>query len=244
MKSAIAAAGRLIDPFVPSDGPPPQRLWPFLRWSLRGTMPVLWVSGALSAVVGTLEVVSALLLGRIIDTALSAGPEGFFAGHAGLLLFSLAFFVLLRPLTFGISAAANGIVVQPNVNPLVLQRLHRWTMGHAVTFFDNDFAGRIAQKQMQTARAITDVVSEVINTGFYSLASILGAAFMLTAIDVRIAGALALWLVAYIWLIAWFMPRIQTMSTERANARSNGLRTGRRHHHQHQDGQAFRPRRL
>ena len=44
------------------------------------------------------------------------------------------------------SSLANAVVIQPNTNPLVLSRLHRWSMGQSVTFFDNDFAGRIAQK--------------------------------------------------------------------------------------------------
>jgi ABC-type multidrug transport system fused ATPase/permease subunit len=69
--------------------------------------------------------------------------------------------------------------------PLVLSRLHRWTLGQAVTFFDNDFAGRIAQKQMQAARAVTDVATEVINTVAFALASVIGSVLFLLAIDWR-----------------------------------------------------------
>ncbi|MEM6739177.1 MAG: ABC transporter ATP-binding protein [Pseudomonadota bacterium] len=210
----------LIDAFAPSEGPPPDSLYAFFLWSLRGAFPVMWVAGLLSALVGTLEVISAFVLGRIIDTALASGPEAFFSEHLGLIVFAGLFFVLIRPLTFGLSAAANGVAVQPNVNPLVLSRLHRWTMGQAVTFFDNDFAGRIAQKQMQTSRAVTDVVSEIINVVFFALASLIGAAIMLTAIDARIAAALTLWLFIYLALIRFFMPRIRVMSKARASARA------------------------
>ena len=210
----------LIDAFAPADGPPPDRLVPFFLWSLRGAFPVLWVAGFLSALVGVLEVVSAFVLGRIIDTALASGPENFFTDHLGLILFAAAFFMIVRPATFGLSAAANGVAVQPNVNPLVLSRLHRWTLGQAVTFFDNDFAGRIAQKQMQTSRAVTDVVSEVINVVFFALASLVGAAVMLTAIDLRVAGALVVWLVAYFALIRYFLPRVRVASKGRAAARA------------------------
>jgi len=181
---------------------------------------VLWVAGALSAIVGALEVVSAFVLGRIIDSAVAAGPDRFFAEHLALVAFAVAFFVLIRPVAFGLSAASNAIAVQPNVNPLVLSRLHRWTMGQAVTFFDNDFAGRIAQKQMQTSRAVTDVVSEVINVVFFALASLIGAAVMLVSIDARVGAALTLWLIAYLALIRWFMPRIRVLSKARAGARA------------------------
>jgi len=112
------------------------------------------------------------------------------------------------------------VVVTPNVMPLVLSRLNRWTMGQSVTFFDNDFAGRIAQKQMQTARALTNAATEVIDVLTYALASLLAAAAFLVFIDGRIAAMLALWLVGYAWLIRLFLPEIRRRSKARAGARA------------------------
>ena len=74
-----------------------------------------------------------------------------------------------------------------------------------MTFFDNDFAGRIAQKQMQAARAVTDVATEMINTVAFALASIIGSVIYLIAIDAWIALALAVWLAAYVGLIIFFL---------------------------------------
>jgi len=210
----------LIDPFQPAGGPPPRTLGAFLRWCLAGAFPVLGGAAAVSALAGTLEVATALMLGLVIDTALAAGPGGVFSDHTWLLLGVMAFFLLVRPLAFAASAAANSILVAPNVNPLVLSRLHRWTLGQAVSFFDDDFAGRIAQKQMQTARAVTDVTVEVINVVAFALASLIGSALMLTAIDGRVALALALWLCLYFALIRWFLPRIRARSKSRAAARA------------------------
>ena len=121
---------------------------------------------------------------------------------------------------FGLSAGANAIIVQPNVNPLVLSRLHRWSLGQNVTFFDDDFAGRIAQKQMQTSRAVTDVASEMINVVAFALASLVGSVLLLTAINGWVAVGLAFWLCLYFALISWFLPRIRTRSAARAGARS------------------------
>ncbi len=212
--------GNLIDAFRPADGPPPQVLWPFIRWSLKGSWPMLWVSGIISAIAGASEVVSALILGWVIDAAINSGPSAFFSDNMALLLVFVVFYIVLRPLAFGVSAASNGIIVGPNVLPLVLSRLHRWTLGQAITFFDNDFAGRIAQKQMQAARAVTDVATEVINTVFFALASVIGSVVFLVAIDYRVALALAAWLVAYVALIGYFMPRIRVNSAARASARA------------------------
>jgi len=137
-----------------------------------------------------------------------------------LLIGVAAFFMVVRPILFGLSAASNAIIVGPNVNPLVLTRLHRWTLGQAVTFFDDDFAGRIAQKQMQTSRAITDVATEVINVVFFALASLIGSALLLTTINIWVALALTIWVFVYLYMIKWFMPRIRVRSMARAASRA------------------------
>ena len=212
--------GDLIDPFLPAEGPPPHTLAAFFIWALGGSFRVLSVAALASSLAGTLEVVTALLLGAVIDAALATEPGTFLATNTALVVTFVGFFLLLRPVIFGLSAAANSIVVGPNVNPMVLSRLHRWTLGQAVTFFDNDFAGRIAQKQMQTARALTDVAVELINVVAFALASLVGSALLLTTIDWRIALALAVWLAVYLNMIRWFMPRIRVRSGARAAARA------------------------
>lgn len=210
----------LIDGFAPADGPPPQTLWAFFRWALSGSWGILLIAGLISAAAGTAEVVTALLLGLVIDSALSSGQSAFFSDNVLLIAGVCAFFLILRPILFGLSAYSNSVVVQPNVTPLVLTRLNRWTLGQAVTFFDNDFAGRIAQKQMQTARAVTDVANEVINVVFFALASLIGSALLLTTINNWMALGLAIWVVLYLYMIRWFMPRIRRRSKARAGART------------------------
>jgi ATP-binding cassette subfamily B protein len=216
----LRALGTVIDAFRPADGPPPQTLGAFIRWSLSGAWPPLMLAAVIGALAGTMEVISALLLGWTIDAALASGPERVLADHAPLLIGSVAFFLILRPLAFGIFSASNSVLVGPNVLPLVLSRLHRWTMGQDVTFFDNDFAGRIAQKQMQAARAMTDVASETINTVCFSLASVIGSALFLLTVDWAIAVGLLLWLVIYLATIRFFLPRVKKNSSARAAARA------------------------
>ena len=65
------------------------------------------------------------------------------------------------------------------------------------SIFENDFAGRIAQKEMQTARAVTDVVIEILQTVLFALASVIGAALMLTSVNITLTFALLFWLVCY-----------------------------------------------
>jgi ATP-binding cassette subfamily B protein len=210
-----------INPFHPADGPPPQTLGAFMRWCLSGAWPVLWLAALLSAAAGAMEAGTAWILGKVIDATVSAGPERFFEGSSlVLVLGAVAFFLVARPVLFGLSSASNAIMVQPNVNPLVLSRLHRWTLGQNVNFFDEDFAGRIAQKQMQAARAVTDVAAEVINVVAFALASLVGSVALLLAIDWRVALGFSVWLVMYLALINWFLPRVRKRAAGRAGARA------------------------
>ncbi|NPD15408.1 ABC transporter ATP-binding protein [Xinfangfangia sp. D13-10-4-6] len=218
--SIFAWLGGRIDAFRPAWGPPPQQLGAFMRWCLRGAWPWLIVAGVISSLAGATEVVSAVILGWVVDAAVNAGPEAFFQAHMGLLLVFLVFYLVLRPMAFGLSAASNSVVIGPNVMPLVLSRLHRWTLGQPVTFFDNDFAGRIATKQMQAARAVTDTATEIINTVCFALASVIGSAVFLLAIDPMVAFALLGWLVLYVLMIRFFMPRVRKNSAARAATRA------------------------
>ncbi|MEM7710336.1 MAG: ABC transporter ATP-binding protein [Pseudomonadota bacterium] len=208
-----------FDPFARADGPPPDTLWPFFKWCLSGAWPAITVASIASALAGVTEVVTAFLLGSIIDSAV-AGPDDYFATNALLLAAFVGFYLILRPLIFGSSAATNGLSVTPSVWPLVQSRLHRWTLGQAVTFFDNDFAGRIATKQQQTARAVTEVTSEAINVVAFTLSTIIGSSVLLIAVDWRIALALAAWMGGYVIMFRWFMPRIRVRSKTRAAARA------------------------
>jgi len=216
----LARLGRLIDPFAQIDTPPPQTLWRFIAWCLRGAFPFLALGALVSALAGTLEVLMAILLGDLVDLALAAGPEELFATYAPHLIGMLLLVVLVRPLVLGLSSAMQSVVIGPNVNTLTLTRLHRWTLGQAITFFDNDFAGRIAQKEMQTSRAVMDVTMEGLNTIVFALASLVAAVALLTTIDWRVAGLLLLWLGLYLRFLTWWLPRIRRRAAGRAGARA------------------------
>ena len=211
----------LIDPFRPAKGAPPQTLGAFMRWCLSGAWPALIIAAVASALAGGLEAATAWILGRVIDGAVNSGPEAFFTSeNIALIIGAVVFFMVLRPLLMGLSAATNQYIVGPNVNPMVSQRLHRWTLGQSVSFFDDDFAGRIAQKQMQTARAVTDVVVEMINVVAFALASLVGAIILLGSINLWITAGFLVWLMGYFAMIRWFLPRIRKRAAARAAARA------------------------
>ena len=211
---------RQIDAFRPADGPPPQTLLRFIGWALKGSGRGLSIATLASVATGAADVFSATLLGAVIDSVTASTPETVWGQSWPVITGFVLFFLVVRPLIMGFSTASSNVIIGPNILPLVLSRLHRWTMGQAVSFFDNDFAGRLAQKQMQTARAVTDVAGEMVNTVAFALAAVIGSAAFLLSIDVWGAVALIVWLVAYAGLIRYFLPRIRSHSAARASARA------------------------
>ena len=201
-------------------GRPPSSVLSFFYWALRGSFPVLILSGLVSIITGLIEVSAVVLLGLLIDAALASSVDNPISNQVLLLALGLSFFLIIRPLVFGAFSYTQTVIVSPNIFNLILSRLHRWTLGQSVTFFENDFAGRIAQKEMQTARAATDVVIEIIHTILLALASVVVAALMLTTVNLTLSLGLIVWLIGYILLIRYFMPKIRQRSREKAGARA------------------------
>ncbi|MDZ7904899.1 MAG: ABC transporter ATP-binding protein [Cypionkella sp.] len=212
--------GPEIPAFDPANTPPPPKTLAFFRWALKGAgWGVVWAT-IWSIAAGSMEAITATLLGLVVDTLTKADPATVFTQHLWVLVLFAAYYLVLRPIAFGMNTAAASIRLEPNIFPLILSRLHRYTMGQAVTFFDNDFAGRIAQKQMQTARAATDVVASMIETAAFSLSSVVGSMLLLATIDGRIAGLLAVWVLAYGVFIKYSLRRVRGASGARAAARA------------------------
>lgn len=210
-----------IKPFEPINTPPPKQLWPFLRWVLSGAFGVMLLASVITGMAGAMEAFTATLLGYVIDTVVVSNPATFAQDHAALLLGVAAFFLLLRPALMGLGAYFNQYVLAPNVWAQTLSRVSRWTLGHSVHFFDNDFAGRIAQKEMQIANSTTEIAVEAVNTLAFALISVVASIILALSIHPLIGLALGLWVVAYFFFIRWFLPRVRSRAKDRANARAN-----------------------
>ncbi|SNR36732.1 ABC transporter ATP-binding protein [Puniceibacterium sediminis] len=210
----------LIDPFAVADGPPPQRLWPFVRWALSGSEKAIALTLAVTFIAGLSELVAASFTGWIIDSTASGANAGFWVPFWPLILFGLIFFLVVRPILFAADAGVTSILLGPHLFPLVLSRLNRHTLGHSMRYFENDFAGRISQKALQTSRALTDVVTEVADVGIYSLAVFGGSLLLMASIDTRLLLIFVVWGGLYVVALRYFIPRVKRRSAARAGART------------------------
>jgi len=207
----------LIDTDRAAPGAPPRTLWSFMRWCLEGSWPILAIAACISAATGASEVVTMYILGLIVDLASDGAP---LTDSLGLLVIGAFLVLALRPVLFGLNAAFQSVVIGPNVFTLALGRLHRWTLGQAITFFDNDYAGRLAQKQMQASRSLTEIVVETVNAVIFGLSSVLGAAILVVAIDWRLLLILLGWLALYFFYLRIMLPKIRSRSKARAAAQA------------------------
>ena len=211
---------RLIRPFDPAEGPPPQAILPFMRWALRGAERAILLAFAVTFVTGISELVAARFTGWVIDQTAIVEQGAFWETFWPVVVVGVAFFLVIRPLIFVMDAGVTSILLGPNLYPMVLARLNQHTLGHSMQFFENDFAGRLSQKALQTARALTDLVIEVSDVVVYSVAMFIGAFILMLMIDARLLLVFVVWAVFYAAALRYFIPRVQKRSKARAGART------------------------
>ena len=211
---------RLIDPYAPVEGPPPPTVSGFSRWALEGAWPAIFVAAGFIVAAAISEVATAWFTGWAIDKAQAAGTGDFWGPFTVVLGAGVLFFLVLRPALFAADAGVTSVLLGPHLFPLILSRLNRYTLGHSMRFFENDFAGRIAQKELQTATALTQVVIETLDVGIYALAMFAGALLLMGGLDPRLLLMFAVWGVLYVLALARFIPAVRARSKARAGARA------------------------
>ncbi|KIN62800.1 ABC transporter, transmembrane ATP-binding protein [Sulfitobacter noctilucicola] len=216
----------LVNPYVdyPEDDTPPRRLWPFMRAYCGPFMGVFALTGFMSIVVAAIEIGLIYYMGRIVDL-LSAGPGQMWAEHGTELILIAAFVLLVRPLAQGLDVALLNNTILPNFGTLIRWRAHRQVLRQSVGWFENDFAGRIANRIMQTPPAAGEVVFQAFDAISYALAYMIGAAILLMTSDWRLMLPLLGWFFLYGMLVRWTVIRVGPASKAASDARS--LVTGR-----------------
>ncbi len=212
----------LVDPYVAYDDTdsPPSKLLPFLNEYLRPLRKVLAMIVFLTAIVGIIEIALIYFAGRIVDLLAETSPQRIFTDH-GWELAALALFILvLRPFFQVLDAAFLNQAFMPNLGTLIRWRSHRHVLRQSVGWFQNDFAGRIANRIMQTAPAAGEAMYQVFDAVVYAVIYLIGALWLLADIDLRLAIPLLVWLVAYMVLMRWTIPRIGRASKIFSDARS------------------------
>ena len=211
----------LVDPFVAYEetDTPPTRLWPFMLDYSRPFMRVFFWAGLISVVVAAVEVGLIYYMGRVVDL-LSGPPAEVWQAHGTELILVALFVLLLRPMLHVVDVLLLNNTILPNFGTLIRWRAHKHVLRQSVGWFENDFAGRIANRIMQTPPAAGEAVFQVFDAISFSLAYLIGAAVLLMAADPRLLLPLLIWLVLYGLLVRWTVARVGPASQAASDARS------------------------
>ena len=217
----------LVDPYEAYDevDAPPTQLWPFMRDYSKPFKKVFWITGILSLVVAIVEIALIYYMGRVVDLLATGEPKEVLATHAGELIFVALFILFLRPVFQALDVGLLNNAILPNYGTLFRWRAHKHVLRQSVGWFENDFAGRIANRIMQAPPAAGEAIFQVFDAITFSVAFLIGAAILLSQADLRLAVPLVLWLGLYACLVSWTMKRVGPASKASADARS--LTTGR-----------------
>ena len=213
---------RRISPFKNSEvARPPQRLVPFFWFFSRqiwGTLLAVVVLGFFAAVV---EVALFTFVGQIVDLARSSEtPQSFFMEHGRVLLLMAAVAVLVRPVTFMTHMMIINQSVIPSFTNMIRWQNHRYVLRQSVSFFHDDFAGRIANRVMQTGPALRQAIVDATDALWFVTVYAVSTLAVLITIDTRMMIPLLIWLTAYGFMLVYFVPRVKTRSTIMSEARS------------------------
>ncbi|TGQ82483.1 MULTISPECIES: ABC transporter ATP-binding protein [unclassified Mesorhizobium] len=212
---------RRLDPF-PAAEPvePPKTLVAFCLHYTRGAWPYILIDAVLVAAIAIAEVWMFGFLGRIVDWLSGQNRETFLQTE-GWKLAGMAFIVLFAlPGTVWLHSLLNQQTLMGNYPMRIRWQVHRYLLKQSMSFYQDEFAGRIATKLMQTALAVRECVIKVIDVLNYVIVYFLGMLLIVGSADWRLAAPLGVWLVGYILLLRFFIPRLGKVGEEQANARS------------------------
>jgi ATP-binding cassette subfamily B multidrug efflux pump len=217
----------LVDPYTtyPETDAPPRRLWAFLWDYAQPFKRVFALTAIMSVAVAVVEIGLIWYMGRVVDLMSNGDPATVLAAHGWELIAAAIFILTLRPLIQGIDVALLNNSILPQFGALIRWRAHRQVLRQSVGWFENDFAGRIANRIMQTPGSAGDAVFQIFDAITFSLAYLIGAAILLTDADPRLAIPLLAWFALYGLLLRWTITRIGPASKASADARS--MTTGR-----------------
>jgi len=212
----------LVDPYTTyqETDAPPTRLYPFLRQYAEPFIGVFAITAIASVVIAAVEIWLLGYLGRLVDILSGGTPEQVWM-QSGLELILVAVFILtLRPAIHIFQVLLLNNTILPNFGTLVRWRAHKHVLRQSVGWFEDDFAGRIANRIMQTPPAAGEVVFQLFDAITFAIAYVIGAAILLGQADAWLILPLALWFIPYAFLLRWVVKRIGPASEASSNARS------------------------
>ena len=206
----------------PADAPtrPPQTLWGFTLHFSRPVLPWLLAMSGLSAVFAIIEIILIGYLGTLVNRMTELGPERFMAEESARLFRMGGLQLIVLPIISVIGALVMYQAIMGNFPQRIRWQAHRWILGQSMGYFQDEFAGRIATRLMQTALSVREVVMKLLDVAVYIGAYFLGTLWLASTQDGWLALPFLLWSIGYGALLWVIVPRLGRVSQQQADARA------------------------
>jgi ATP-binding cassette subfamily B multidrug efflux pump len=216
----------LLKPF-PATEPlrPPSNLYEFCRYYTRGSGLFLFIMSTVTACIAIMEISLFAFLGQLVDWLSVDSPGAFLDLHREELTRWAVILLVFLPLAVAVQALIIHQTLLGNFPMRIRWQGHRYLMGQSLSFYQNEFAGRIATKLMQTSLAVREVVLKLLDVLLYVVVYFGGLLVMIASADIRLIIPLLVWLGCYIAILMYFIPKLGNVSERQADARS--MMTGR-----------------
>ena len=210
-----------LDPF-PNAPPtqPPASLYAFCRHYTRGAEPWLLVLALTTSLIALAEVALYAYVGALVDRMNAAGVANFLAQEGSRLAWMAVLVLAGLPLLVVLNSLVQHQTLLGNFPMRIRWNVHRYLLRQSMGYFQDEFAGRIATKLMQTSLAVRETVIKLLDIGNYVLVYFGGTLVVAASADWRLMLPFAGWLLCYALLMRWFVPRMGKVSQEQADARS------------------------
>jgi ATP-binding cassette, subfamily B, multidrug efflux pump len=215
-----------MDPLRPAPVvQPPTKLTQFVTHFIKPLWWLLTVTLIVSLIASVTELALFVFLGSLVDRMAASGPDRFVPENAWLLAVMAFVVLVIRPVFTVLSRGLINLAVVPSLTTLVRWQSYRYVLRQSLTFFQNDYAGRVSQKVMQTGMALREAVVNVVDGVWYLAIYLVGTLAMLGGFDWRLMLPVVLWSGAYGVVIYWLVPPVRERAV--ALSEANSGMTGR-----------------
>ncbi|HGF5055211.1 multidrug ABC transporter ATP-binding protein [Vibrio parahaemolyticus] len=199
---------------------PPSGIFAFLRHYTRGYEKPLIIMSLMSTIVAIVEVMLFGAMGQLVDWLSTSNPETFLQDNRADLIFYGVLLLVVMPLLVVIYSLLVHQTLLGNYPMSIRWLAHRYLLNQSLNFYQDDFAGRVATKVMQTSLAVRETVMKSMDVFVYVTVYFTSMVVMLAAADWRLIIPMIVWLLVYIAIQIYFVPKLKDVASEQADARS------------------------
>jgi len=205
---------------TPGTGAPPQGLLAFYWHFVKQTKGWYAAMFGASLAVALLDTVIPLFIGRLVGLMEAADRKAALAAQWPLLLGMVGLVLLVRPAAILVDIAIRHNYLVPGATSLIRWQSHWHVVRQGWPFFQNDFAGRIANRVMQTANALRESAMASIRSVWYIAALGITACTLMLVADWRLGVPTLVWAAAYVAFLRYFVPRLRDLGRASSELRS------------------------